>query len=406
MESWRRSLYVLWTGQFLQLAGVSLIAPFLPLYLGELGVKDASAQALWSGIIFAVTYATAAIFQPIWGDLGDRYGRKPMALRSAFGLALSVGLFTVATGPWSLLFFRILQGVMAGYTVAATALMSAAAPKDKQGYALGILQTGYIAGTVCGPLIGGGLAHLVGSYRPVFLITTVTCALAGVLTWAFVPAGDPPKSVSDAARARAKAQPGLLRSNPVLLAMIVVTFMANFAAMTIEPTLTLFLKTLHVTGSLELYAGLVFAATGIASFLAAPRLGRLGDRIGHRKVLTVSLGAGAVIYFAQGYVTAAWQLAVLRFLLGLAVAGIVPAAQALIARVVPMERRGRGFGYTLSANFWGNVAGPLVGGSVAAGFHSMRAVFPVTAVVMLINLVWLFWKVPARLPEAAEAGAD
>lgn len=406
MQPWRRTLYVLWAGQFLQLAGVSLIAPFLPLYLGELGVQDPSAQAIWSGIIFSSTYVAAALFQPVWGDLGDRYGRKPMALRSAFGLALAVGLFAVARNPWWLLGFRLLQGVMAGYSVAATALMSAAAPQDKQGYALGFLQTGYIAGTVCGPLFGGLLAQVVGHYRPIFLITTVTCGLAGLLTWIFVPEERKAPGAAAGAKAKQQKQPGLLRSSPVLFAMIVVTFMANFAAMTVEPTLTLFLKTLSVSaGSLQLYAGVVFAATGIASFLAAPRLGRLGDRIGHRRVLTWCLSGGAIVYLAQGFVTAGWQLAALRFALGLAVAGIVPAAQAVIARVVPAERRGRGFGYTLGANFWGNVIGPVTGSAVAAGFHSMRAIFPVTAVLMLINLVWLLLRVPARLPETAPSEA-
>lgn len=399
MEPWRRTLYVLWTGQFLTLAGMSLIAPFLPLYLGELGVREPAAQALWSGAIFAITYVMGAIFQPIWGDLGDRHGRKRMGLRSAFGMSVIFAGYALAPAPWVLFLLRALQGAMVGYTVAATAMMSEQAPADKQGYALGILQTGWVAGTVCGPLLGGFLVHVVGAYRPVFLITTVTSGLAGILMWAFVQ--EAPRPAAAAQRQRRVKEPSLLRGNPVLFAMIFVAFMTTFAAMTIEPTLALYLETLAVpAGYLELYAGVVFAATGVASFLASPRLGHLGDQVGHRKVLTICLGSAAVIYLAQGFVTAAWQLAALRFALGLAVAGVVPAAQAMIGRVVPANRRGRGFGYTLSANFYGNFMGPLVGSGVAAGFHSLRAIFPVTAGLMLINLIWLLVKVPARQPEA------
>lgn len=402
MANWKRTLWVLWAGQFCLLAGVSLIAPFLPLYLGELGVKNPESQAIWSGVIFATNYVIAAIFQPVWGSLADKHGRKKMALRSAFGIGLAVGLFAIAPNPWWLLLFRILQGSMVGYSVAANALMSAQAPPDRQGYAMGTLQTGFVAGTVCGPLIGGLLVRLVGSYRPVFLITLVFTWFAGIMTWLLVKE-EPRQAAASPAAAKAKTPPQrFLQASPVIIAMVIVIFLANFAAMTVEPTLTLFLESLHVsTGSLELYAGVVFAATGLASFLAAPHLGRLGDQHGHRLVLSWALAGATAVYFLQGLVTAPWQLAVLRFMLGLGVGGIVPAANALIAQTVPAERRGRSFGWNLSANFWGNVAGPLVGSAVATLFHSQRAVFPFTAVIMLLNLLWLLFRVPQRLPSAA-----
>lgn len=420
MKPWKRTLYVLWAGQFLLLAGVSLVAPFLPLYLGELGVTEPTAQVVWSGVIFAINYVAAAIFQPIWGELADRYGRKLMAIRSALGIGTMVGLFAVAPNVWWLLLFRVIQGVMVGYSVAANALISAQAPAEKQGYVLGIMHTGWVAGTVSGPLIGGVLAHLFGRYRPVFLVTLVACWLTALLVWLFVEEKQPSRPArvaSRAANAPVSAGPQRperlkLAANGVLLAVIVVSFVANFSNMTIEPILTLFLKSLDVPRrSLDLYAGVVFAVTGLASFIAAPWLGVLGDRYGHRKVLLLSLGGAAVIYFGSGFVTAAWQLVVLRFLLGLGIGGIMPAVNALTTQLVPEEQRGRGFGFTLSANFWGNVVGPLVGSGVAAAFGTLRAIFPVTAAVVLMSLLWIWLKVPERIPTpvvrggAADGGA-
>jgi len=408
MAKWKRTMWVLWMGQFCLQVGVSLVAPFLPLYLGELGVKDPEAQAVWSGVIFAANFVIAALCQPIWGSLADKYGRKKMAMRSAFGIGIAVGLFAIAPNQWWLLLFRIFQGTMVGYAVAANALMSSQAPPDKQGYALGTLQTGFVAGTVCGPLFGGLLVRLVGAYRPVFVITLVACFLAGLVTWLLVDE-EPRKAVPTGADGKPGApvvKQRFWNANPVIISMVLVLFMANFAAMTVEPTLTLFLQSLHVPeGSLELYAGAVFAATGLASFLAAPHLGRLGDKYGHRLVLAWALGGATAVYFLQGLVNAPWQLALLRFMLGLGVGGIIPTANAVIAQMIPVERRGRGFGWTLSANFWGNVVGPMTGSLIASTFHSQRAVFPITAVIMLANLGWLLLRVPKRLPQAPVSAA-
>ena len=125
---WNVTLYAVWAGQLLALIGFSSRAPFLPFYLGDLGVTDVAGQALWSGAINAAGAGAMALTAPIWGLLADRYGRKPMLLRGLFGGAVTVALMGFAIAPWQLLALRMLEGALTGTVAAATALVATSAP--------------------------------------------------------------------------------------------------------------------------------------------------------------------------------------------------------------------------------------------------------------------------------------
>lgn len=396
MERWRRDLYILWACSFIVQMGFSLIMPFLPLYLEELGVHGPAVE-MWAGVIFSANFVVMAIVSPIWGALSDRVGRKPMMLRSAFGMALVVWLMGLVSNPYQLLGLRFLQGLASGFIPAATAYMASAVPRERSGHALGFLMTGSVTGSILGPLVGGVLARYVG-YRPIFFLTSVSCLVAGLIVLFLIRERFTPQP-----RAKGDGLTGdlrLIRQYPVVVAMAVVLFLNMFSMLTAEPVLVRYLQTLSAPEEwLELLSGLVFSVTGIATILVAPRVGRLSDEIGSKRLLVICLGGAAVMYFLQGFATAAWQMVAMRFLLGLFTGGLMPAANGLIARSVPRELQGRIFGLTSSAIFLGNTAGPLVGGAVAAGF-GLRAVFPVTAALLVIDMLWVQLSVKDGPPAA------
>lgn len=394
MEAWRRNLYVLWISNFTVQAGFSLVIPFLPYYVAQLGGGDEAKVQLWSGLIFAANFVTMTIFSPIWGAVSDRTGRRPQMLRSGYGMAGAVALMGLATSVWQLLGLRLAQGVFSGFIPAATAFTAANTPPQYTGYALGFLQTGGSAGNILGPLLGGVLARALGSYRPIFFLTGAACVLAATLVLLFVreefspPPGGP-------GRQGYLADLREVAGNQVLLGMAVVYFFNFFAIMTVEPVLTLFLRKLDTPAQwVDLAAGAIFSASGAAQVLTAPYLGRHGDRLGHRRILLVCLSLSALFYLLQSLVTAAWHLLLLRFLVGACLGGIFPSASALVARSAGKALQGRAFGLTNMAVFIGMVLGPLVGGGVAATL-GQRAVFPVTALAILVNLVWVYRMVPA-----------
>jgi len=385
MERWRRDLYVLWACSFIVQGGFSLIMPFLPLYLEELHVRGSAVQ-MWSGLIFSANFVVMAIVSPIWGALSDKVGRKPMMLRSAFGMGIVVWFMGLVVSPWQLLGLRLFQGVASGFYPAAVAYIASVSPREHAGYALGMLATGQVAGTIMGPLAGGVLAKVMG-YRPIFFVTSLSCLISGLIVMLtirerFTPIVRP-KSTG------LKGEIALIRQHPVVLGVAMLLFLNMVSILTAEPVLTLYLRTLKAPQEwVSLLSGLVFSITGVATLMVAPRMGRLSDRIGSRKVLTVCLSGAALMYVLQGFAASAWQMVAMRFVLGLFTGGLMPAANGLLARSVPREIQGRIFGLTSSAIFLGNTVGPILGGGIAAWF-GMRSVFPVTGVLLLVTLAWV-----------------
>ena len=102
-----------------------------------------------------------------------------------------------------------------------------------------------------------------------------------------------------------------------------------------------------------------------------------------------ALAVSAVLLIPQAYVTTGWQLVGLRFLMGLALGGLLPCLTSVIRHSVPLGSAGRILGYSTSSQYSGQVLGPLMGGFVG-GHIGMRAVFLGTAALMACGaaLTW------------------
>lgn len=383
MERWRKDLYILWGCNFVIQLGFSLIMPFLSLYLEDMGLQGGAVD-MWAGIIFSANFITMAIFSPIWGGLSDRIGRRPMMLRSAFGMGLVTFFMGLAQSHYQLFGLRLLQGIMSGFVPASAAYMVSVTPRERVGYALGLMTTGSVTGSILGPMVGGLLAKGMG-YRPIFFLTSAFCLIGGVVTLLTIKEQFTPAPKSSAGKESAF---GLLKQYPQVIGVACLLFLTNTSIMTAEPILSRFLENLQApAGWVEFLSGMVFSMTGVANLVIAPRAGVLTDKIGSKKILTVAVAGAAVVYLAQGFAAAVWQMALLRFCLGLFTGAIQPAASSLLARSAPREVQGRLYGLTNSAMFLGNTLGPLIGGSIAAGW-GLRAPFPVTACLMALGFIW------------------
>jgi MFS family permease len=381
---WRRNLYVCLFGSFTNITAMTLLLPFLPIYVAELGVKTHAAVVEWSGIAYGVSFLGAGLLAPAWGKFADLYGRKLILMRASLAMAICMSMIGTAQNVWQLVFWRLLAGVLGGYASGAVVLVATQTPKSHSGWALGTLSTGVLAGTLLGPLIGGVLPGLIG-LRGTFFLAGGVIFLAFLATCIFIREENP--RGPGRKRPAGRSAWSMIPDRRPVIAMLVTAMLLMLANMSIEPIITVYVATLIHGGNVVLMSGVVMAGSALGSILAAPRLGRLADRIGAWKVIVMCLTVTGVLLIPQAFVTNAWQLVGLRFLMGMSLAGLLPSINATIRHNVPDGAAGTILGYGTSAQYTGQVVGPVIGGFVC-GHLGMRAVFLATTAVIFAGAAY------------------
>lgn len=387
MESWKVNLISVWFGCFFTGLAISQILPFLPLYISQLGVTSHEALSMWSGLTFSVTFLISAIVSPLWGSLADRKGRKLMLLRASLGMAIAILLQAFATNVWQLFLLRGIMGLTSGYIPNAMALVASQVPRERSGWALSTLATAQISGVIGGPLMGGFIADHVG-LRPVFFITAILLVVSFLVTLFLIKEGVRP-TLKKSERLSGKAVFASLPYPALVISLFFTTLVIQLCNGSISPILALFIKSMAPdSNNIAFLSGLIASVPGVSALISAPRLGKLGDRIGTERILMATLICAVVLFFAMSWVTMPFQLGVLRFLLGFADGAMLPAVQTLLVKYSSDHITGRIFGYNQSFMYLGNVAGPLMGATVSA-MAGFRWVFIATAVIVMINICQL-----------------
>ena len=379
---WRRNLAVCVFGSFTTLVSLSMLLPFLPLYVQQLGVTSQADVVQWSAVAFGATFFGTAITAPLWGRLADRFGRKPMLVRAAIGMAIVMSLIGLARDVTDLVVLRLIAGLIGGYASASIVMIGSQVPREKAGWALGVLSTGALSGNLIGPLVGGFLPQWVG-IRGTFFVGGAMIALAAVTTIALI-REDFNRARDGARRVDNNQAPDERSRWPVIGALLLTAMMVLLANMSIEPIITVYIGHLGVALDEQArIAGVVMACSALGSILTAARLGALADRVGSWNVIIGCLLLTGLLMVPQAYVTQWWQLAVLRGLMGMSIAGLLPAIAKLIRHSVAEHNTGKILGYLQSAQFSGQVIGPLIGGQIGAHF-GLHQVFLLTAALLVL----------------------
>lgn len=396
MPIWKRNLYVCWIGVFIAAIGMSEVAPILPLYIRHLGIQNTSLVSQLSGITFGITYLITAIFSPIWGHAADIVGRKPMILRAAIGLSIIYLLMGFVPNVYFLIALSVLQGAFTGYSTACNTLIATQTDRKHVGYALGTLSTAGVAGSLLGPTLSGLIEATLG-LQAVFFIISGLLLIAFFITLRFVQES----FVRDDKKSQGLREIWNSVPQKELTVVILITFFVmGIGLYSIEPIMTQYVSQLTPNAShIALISGLVFSATGLSNIIAAPRLGKLSDRIGTHKVIMISLIVAGALYIPQAFVQNTWQLLVLRFLLGFAMGGLTPSVSIMIKKITPDFLIGRIFGLNMSVGYLGVAAGSILGGQIAGRF-SFQYVFYITSTLMFLNAVWVYFRVYKKWDKA------
>ncbi|WP_419154565.1 multidrug efflux MFS transporter [Weissella bombi] len=389
LPTWQRNLFILWFGVFMTGIGFSEVMPFLSLYVDTLGDFTKSQLTFYSGLTFSITFLMTAIISPFWGKLADSRGRKLMLIRASLGMAIVFFLMGAVQNVWQLIFLRAMQGLFGGFISNSNAMIATQTPKEQSGYALGTLVTGVTGGQLLGPFIGGVLASLV-SYRLAFIITGIIFLLVFLLVATLVKEEFTPVPKGESlSRKEVFAQ---LSYPKLTIGLFTTTFIIQIVNQSISPIISLFVRELNNgAGSTTLWAGLVAAMPGIATMLAAPRFGQLGDRIGTHRIMLMGFSLAFIFMLPTGFVTAVWQLAILRFMIGISDATMLPAVQTLLTKTTPTQVTSRIFAYNQSFQSLGSVAGPIMGTFVAM-FFDYSGIFIASALLIVVNACLFFYR--------------
>lgn len=380
---WRRNLLISWIGCFFTGASFSLVMPFIPLYIEQLGTPKNQVE-LFSGLAISVTAFASAIVAPIWGNLADRKGRRLMMIRAAAGMTFTMGSLAFVPDVYWLLIMRFMTGILSGYIPNATALIASQAPKQNSGQALGTLATGAIAGNLIGPSMGGALAEAFGMQN-VFIITGIVLFITLILTIFLVKENFEPVEKTD--MLTLKDILSKVENIQMMIGLFITSLILQIGITSISPILTLYIRQLSGNqGNILFVSGLIVSIAGVSAIISSPTLGKIGDRIGNQKVLMFGLILSFLCFIPMGFVKTPFQLGALRFILGFSTGALMPSINTILSKITPAEGVSRIFSYNQMFSNFGQVLGPMVGSTVAHSF-GYRWVFWVTSGFVMLNIV-------------------
>ena len=370
--------------------GFSFVFPFLPLYIKNLHSTTHLNSEMASGLVFSIQALTMALTAPVWGAVADRYGRKLMVIRAMVGGGITIFLMGMVRTAEELIILRAIQGVLSGVISANMALVASIAPRNKTGYAIGILQMGMWTGVSVGPLAGGIFADLFGFRMPFYVSGIMLCA-SGMIVWWLVeehfvhPAQKPGRRFSFISDWKN------ILTRRSLFFTLMLRFIVSFSVNILAPVLPLFLHQIaYKNAPVSTYTGIMAGLSSLAAIFSGVYLGRLGDRIGHIKIVIFSTCTTALFFFPQGLVTAIWQLIILQTLTGFFSGGLTPSLSAMLAQNSKSNEVGSVYGIDNSITSAGRALAPMVGALFAIWFGFRGVFFSTGAMFIIMTILTLF----------------
>jgi MFS family permease len=402
---WRRNQVAVTAAAFIGYTGFTLVMPFLPLYIAQLGVRDVGQVALWSGLSLGATPALTALLSPAWGRVADRFGRKLMLERALASFVVVMAMMALVRHPWQVFALRLAQGLFAGYGGLTLAMAAESAPRDRMASAIGLVQTAQRLGPAIGPVIGGLVAALVGLRRG-FLVTASFYLVALVLV-AVMYREPPARHGEDEAKSASLGFRAVL-GFPNFLLMLVVIFGIQYVDRSLGPILPLYVAELGVpAGRAAVLAGILFSVVACSAAAGHHVCGRAIRRVPAKAIVIGGGAAASAAIAAFALASAPWTLALTIGLFGLAVGAAMTAAYAAAGSVIPPGAHGTAFGLLTGASLTGLALSPVLSGLIAG--ISIRLVFVLdVAIGVLVVAAVARWMVrgPAGVLPAAAAAPE
>lgn len=385
--NWKSNLVLIWICQFISIASFGFGLPFAPYYMQQdLGVNDKVQLDLMIGLFNAAAPLSLAIFAPIWGVIGDKFGRRPMLLRSYLGASLVLSAMGMVSTVEELVALRLIQGILTGTVTASQTLVSVHTPENRSGLALGSLSAAVFSGFMTGSFCGGLFADFYG-YRMAFFVAGGLMMIAALITVFGVkekfikPEPQPTRKFSF-------KETQLMAVAPILILMLFMAFTRQFDRAFLPMLVQNILGT--VKGA-ALWTGALCAVVGVAGLLSGIIMGALADKISPAKIGQWSALAAGMLTVCMGLSYTMVVLFISRWGVMFFAGGLDPVFQIWLSKMTPKKSRSLVFGWAATAKSSGWFLAPLCSGLVTA-FFGLRTIYFVGAglyfiLILIIHIV-------------------
>jgi DHA1 family multidrug resistance protein-like MFS transporter len=350
------ALYVLMFNMFIAMAGIGLIIPIMPEYLGTFGVAG---QAL--GFLIAMFSFAQFIFSPISGDLSDKYGRKRLIIVGLIIFGLSQLTFGLSTELWMLYASRFFSGLGSAFLVPPMmAFVADITTVKERGKGMGLLGAAMSLGFMIGPAIGGFLSKI--SLQFPFYIATAAALTAALISIIALPnTNQPQESTPETKKKHENLFQQLKRSTTTpYFVMLIIMFVFSFGLANFQSTISLYVD--HKYNYTPAQIAVIITVGGfvgviVQSFVINP----LFKRFGEMRVILVNLVIAAFGMIGILFVNTFFTILLVATVFFTATSLLRPAVNTLVSKLGGKEQ-GFAAGMLNAYMSLGNMIGPALAG--------------------------------------------
>ncbi len=362
--------------------------PYWPLIIASYHSFDPKTLQYWSGALYMAPLLTTIFTTLLWAKIGERIGYKKMILRAGIALAISQWALVFLKNPWWILFVRLSQGAMAGFTAAAQAWALKITSTKMHSQIVGRLQSATALGSILGPIFGGILANYYG-YFSIFITAGLVCVLVSVLLARFLV--ENPIDLENK-KIQIKIEKNDSKQN-LLLFLICFTQAARWMS---TPFFSLYIvEQLH---SNNITVGIIYALMALMMSLTAPTLGQFIDRkmnyfLFGKQILIIALLVSGLVYWCYAFISKIYLAFILSLFLGISF-GIISLIlfTFLLKGIKDDSKRSKIVGVSNTSLKLGNLLGILIGTTVQAEGRFMTSFIFIGIFYFLLALLSLRYK--------------
>jgi DHA1 family multidrug resistance protein-like MFS transporter len=381
-QSWVLLTVLFVLASFLEVAVVAHFILFTPTYLAGIGFTESEINA-WTGPIASAGFILGIWFVPFWGVLADRYGRKPLILRSYYVEVIAMGLAAVSHDVWLYMFARSLTGFALGNTGLMYASLTEAAPRNRVALALGLVNGSAPLGSLVGAYLGGLIVTQYG-INLLFGVDAVVALLIAVMLTVFYRESFVRKPTPPIKTMLAEALRAVVRS-PVAATIFVASFVSNVAFFFSYTYLPVRIGEIVGTAAAPNAIGVTQGIAGLATLVGSALWGAIADRVGLRRLLIALMFVVMVLWLPMYFAQTIAQVAVVWALFNLVNPSIGSLMFTIISLNVPADKRASILSMIYLPLNFAFVVGPFTAAFVATNLQ-VRDVFLVSAVLSLLAL--------------------